>query len=113
MISRRAIPTSLLRKAYDTKVRLAAAEGDFNADGWVDEADMSVWTQGFGAETNASPSAGDANSDGAINATDFLIWQRPAQRQPCRCNRRRNPAARFLPSASAGRFCGADVWGCR
>jgi hypothetical protein len=69
-------PQSLLRTAYDTKVQLAASEGDFNADGLADAADLAIWNQNFGLASGASPGVGDANLDGAVNSADFLIWQK-------------------------------------
>ncbi|MBX3433667.1 MAG: hypothetical protein KF847_10135 [Pirellulales bacterium] len=44
---------------------------DFNHDGTVNNADLTIWKGSFGV--NAS---GDANNDGASNGADFLVWQR-------------------------------------
>lgn len=43
---------------------------DFNADGWVDEFDLDIWEQAYGASDE-----GDANGDGVSDGSDFLIWQ--------------------------------------
>lgn len=48
-----------------------ATPGDFDRDGDVDGADLSMWQESFGANA-----AADANGDGASDGGDFLIWQR-------------------------------------
>jgi len=48
--------------------------GDFNGDGRVDGADLTVWSLAFGA-TAAADSNGDGDSDGL----DLLAWQRGFQ----------------------------------
>jgi hypothetical protein len=66
---------------YAPRLQLDAAvrpEGDFNGDGAVDAADLSIWGSGFGAEANANWRQGDANSDGDIDGNDLLTWQRQA-----------------------------------
>ncbi|WP_428308295.1 sulfatase-like hydrolase/transferase [Lacipirellula sp.] len=45
--------------------------GDFNGDGIVNSADLSVWKTAFGTSA-----AGDANGDGVTDGADFMIWQR-------------------------------------
>ena len=49
---------------------------DFNSDGSVDQADLSLWDAGFGMIGTAEPIDGDANGDGRVDGQDFLIWQR-------------------------------------
>jgi hypothetical protein len=49
----------------------AAATGDFNGDGAVDNLDLAQWQGDFGLNVES-----DANGDGASNGADFLIWQR-------------------------------------
>lgn len=44
---------------------------DFNDDGLVNAADLTVWKGAFGVNAN-----GDANNDSFTNGVDFLIWQR-------------------------------------
>ena len=44
---------------------------DFNEDGSVDNLDLVIWQNAYGAN-----SQGDANEDGVTNGLDFLIWQR-------------------------------------
>jgi hypothetical protein len=44
---------------------------DFNDDGEVDAADLSIWETAFGASA-----AGDADADGDTDGVDFLTWQR-------------------------------------
>lgn len=62
---------------YATGVLSVAAPlaADFNLDGSVDAADLSLWSTGFGAAI-ATREQGDANGDGAVDGTDFLSWQR-------------------------------------
>ena len=43
---------------------------DFNADGWVDEYDLEIWQEAYGATAE-----GDANGDGVSDGRDFLVWQ--------------------------------------
>ena len=45
--------------------------GDFNNNGVVNGADLTVWKTWFGINANA-----DANNDGKSDGADFLIWQR-------------------------------------
>lgn len=49
---------------------------DFNADGTVDNSDLSLWNAGFGMSRDADPLDGDANGDLRVDSQDFLIWQR-------------------------------------
>ncbi len=46
-------------------------DGDFNRDGHVDAADLTLWRAAFGLNADADGD-GDGDSDGA----DFLVWQR-------------------------------------
>lgn len=49
----------------------ASFEADFNDDGKVNSADLTVWRGAFGLTA-----AGDANGDGDSDGADFLVWQR-------------------------------------
>jgi hypothetical protein len=49
---------------------------DFNGDGSVDDADLSVWRGGFGSTAQPSKSTGDADGDGNVDGGDFLAWQK-------------------------------------
>lgn len=51
------------------------AAADFNEDGFIDAADLTIWQNGFGLSTGASHGQGDANGDFAVDGADFLIWQ--------------------------------------
>lgn len=73
---------SLLRAAYEARAVLAAAKGDFNADGFVNGADLDAWRQHFGETTDVTGAMGDANADGAVDGTDFLVWQRGLSAPP-------------------------------
>jgi len=50
--------------------------GDFDGDGSVDEADLAMWQENFGASGSAPYTLGDGDGDGATTGADFLIWQR-------------------------------------
>lgn len=66
---------------YAPRLRLDAVErpaGDFDGDGVVDAADLSLWRAGFGAHSNATRGHGDADGDGDVDGSDFLLWQRQA-----------------------------------
>jgi len=47
--------------------------GDFNADGWVDAADFTVWRDNFGADESLLP-AGSSDNSGTIDAADYDLW---------------------------------------
>lgn len=47
--------------------------GDYNADGKVDGADLTVWKSSFGSTSKAEA---DGNGNGRVDGDDFLIWQR-------------------------------------
>jgi hypothetical protein len=49
-------------------------DGDYNADGEVDEADYAVWNANFGATAGAGLAA-DGNGDNIVDAADFTIWR--------------------------------------
>lgn len=48
--------------------------GDYNADGFVDAADYSVWRDNLGAYV-VPFSGADGNGDGVINTADYQIWR--------------------------------------
>lgn len=54
-----------------TKLAGPGLSADFNDDGFVNGADLTLWKGAFGATA-----VGDANNDGVSNGADFLIWQR-------------------------------------
>jgi hypothetical protein len=49
--------------------------GDFNKDGAVNGADLTIWRGNFGSLT-ANDMTGDADGDGDADGNDFLTWQR-------------------------------------
>jgi tartrate-resistant acid phosphatase type 5 len=58
---------TLLKSNLPTPPVLTA---DFNADGFVDDDDLSIWQSAFGATDT-----GDADGDGDSDGGDFLAWQ--------------------------------------
>lgn len=53
-----------------------AGPADFNLDGNVDGADLSIWKGHFGTATTGGVANGDADGDGKVDGADFLAWQR-------------------------------------
>jgi peptidyl-prolyl cis-trans isomerase A (cyclophilin A) len=47
--------------------------GDYNLDGKVDGADLTVWQADLGSTTKAEA---DGNGNGVVDGDDFLVWQR-------------------------------------
>jgi hypothetical protein len=56
---------------------LAAASpaGDYNGDGFVNDADYNVWRSTYGSSTIIYGNGADGNFDGIVNAADYLIWR--------------------------------------
>lgn len=75
----------------DVASSLPTLEGDFNADGFVDAADYSLWRDN-------QPTA-DANDDGAIDSRDLAVWAATYGSQL--------PLAVAIPEPSSGLFFGA------
>jgi hypothetical protein len=50
--------------------------GDFDGNGSIDDADLALWKDNFGASGSAPFTLGDGDGDGATMGADFLIWQR-------------------------------------
>ncbi|MCA9258524.1 MAG: hypothetical protein KDA61_04960, partial [Planctomycetales bacterium] len=51
-------------------------QGDFDANGRVDEADLSIWQQGLGTTNGANWALGDADGDEDVDGADFMVWMR-------------------------------------
>ncbi|BBO31618.1 hypothetical protein PLANPX_1230 [Lacipirellula parvula] len=49
---------------------------DFNMDGFVDSADLAIWSTNMGLVGDATNAQGDANGDLAVDGADLLVWQR-------------------------------------
>jgi hypothetical protein len=65
--------------SVSTLVLKTAIPGDFNLDGAVDGADLTMWKSNAGMTSGALFRQGDANRDGAVDGADFLVWQRSLQ----------------------------------
>jgi len=52
------------------------ASADFNRDGLVNGADLTVWRAGFGRTTASTYMHGNADGDADVDGADFLLWQR-------------------------------------
>jgi hypothetical protein len=63
-----------LRRNFGTPV--TSGPSDFNADGFVDNADLTIWEASYGITSGAGQSQGDADDDGDVDGHDFLDWQR-------------------------------------
>jgi hypothetical protein len=50
--------------------------GDYNGDGQVDKADLTVWEDNFGTQAAESTQLGDGDEDRDVDGFDFLLWQR-------------------------------------
>ena len=65
-------------------------QGDYNADGVVDNLDFAVWKATFG-KIGFPGVAADGNGDGIINAGDYIVWRKkrcadgPSSRRRQRC----------------------------
>lgn len=64
-------PSGAGEKLVLTKLAGPGLSADFNDDGFVNGADLTLWKGAFG-----TTAVGDANGDGVSNGADFLIWQR-------------------------------------
>jgi hypothetical protein len=49
--------------------------GDFDNNSIVDNADLALWSAGFGQIDQTNDSNGDADADGDVDGADFLVWQ--------------------------------------
>jgi hypothetical protein len=54
----------------------AGQAGDFNSDGSVNGADLSLWKTNFGVGSGATLAMGDADGDQDVDGADYLIWQK-------------------------------------
>jgi hypothetical protein len=61
--------------AFELIPPVVYAAADFNRDGDVDGADLTIWSAKLGQELGATQTDGDATGDGAVDGADFLAWQ--------------------------------------
>jgi hypothetical protein len=54
----------------------ALQSADFNSNGFVEGADLTLWKTGYGKSSGATRVDGDATGDGVVDGADFLTWQR-------------------------------------
>jgi hypothetical protein len=73
--------------------------GDFDGDGSIDDADLALWKDNFGASGSAPFTLGDGDGDGATTGADFLIWQRQLP----------TPLVLAVPEPAAGSLLGAAL----
>lgn len=88
-----AVPFALQFNVTSVGGGLAA---DFNRDGVVNIADLTLWRQSFGAGAGA-----DANKDGRSDGADFVIWQRQIG-QSATISAVPEPAAALLAALAIG-----------
>ena len=84
---------------FDPPVSPAATQfvvqdGDYNADGRVDNADYDVWKSSFNSRSNL---AADGNGNGVVDLADYTVWQ----------NHKSAPAAAGLAASMAGDYDGS------
>ncbi len=48
---------------------------DFNENGTVNNADLALWSSGYGISSGATKYQGDSDEDGDVDGQDFLAWQ--------------------------------------
>jgi hypothetical protein len=48
--------------------------GDANGDGFVSDADYTIWADNYGTQTGATGETGDFNGDGAVTDADYTVW---------------------------------------
>ena len=65
---------TLSGNTWDPMVLTSLGPGDFNGDGFVDTADLTIWQNSFGGP--ADETSGDIDGDGLATGNDFLEWQR-------------------------------------
>ncbi|WP_168206851.1 glycoside hydrolase family 30 beta sandwich domain-containing protein [Lacipirellula limnantheis] len=68
--------TDLLQWQRDLGTQNIEMQGDFNGVDGVNDADLSVWRDGFGLFGVASARQGDADGDLDVDGADYLLWQR-------------------------------------
>lgn len=56
--------------------QLALAPGDFNRNGVVNSADLTILRNNYGMSQGAFFDDGDADMDGDVDGADYLLWQR-------------------------------------
>ncbi|QDT73961.1 SGNH/GDSL hydrolase family protein [Lacipirellula limnantheis] len=70
-------PTTTVHTVLAARARalVDGVPGDFNADAFVDAADLAIWQSNVGAAGSATRATGDANGDQLVDGADFLLWQ--------------------------------------
>ncbi len=62
----------MLELAYGYTLGTIPIPGDYNSDGYVDQADFTTWADSYGDTGPDLPA--DGNSDGIIDQADFTTW---------------------------------------
>jgi T5SS/PEP-CTERM-associated repeat protein len=93
-------PSGAGEKLVLTKLVGPGLAADFNDDGFVNGADLTLWKGAFG-----STAVGDANGDGVSNGADFLVWQREFTGAPA------TPAVGAVPEPASLALLGVALGG--
>jgi cyclophilin family peptidyl-prolyl cis-trans isomerase len=86
----------------NTKRALNLLPGDFDRNGAVNGADLSILRTNLGTSSGAFLDKGDADMDGDVDGRDFLIWQRGAGMT--------NTPASAVPEPVSGLLAAAAFW---
>lgn len=58
-----------------TGAAVLPVDGDYDGNGYVDDADYAMWRQAFGDAVSPWGSGADGNWDGVVDAIDYALWR--------------------------------------